>query len=100
MGAGAAGRPGVVLPAGVSVRAALGIPVDLGRPEGKEVLRAHLAVRGVKTGGAEHAPWLGGVLGRGTMADLADLAVLTDQAGKEVAVGGSRDLAQGGPGGA
>lgn len=72
----------VVLRAGVAVRAALGRPVDLGRPDGGEVLRAHLTALGVKTSGAELSPVLGDVLGRGSMTDLADLAVLIDEAGR------------------
>jgi hypothetical protein len=70
----------VVVPVGAALRAALGQPVEVGRPDGWSVLRAHLGARGVQIVDPQPAQGLDDVLDRGRMADLADLAALVAQA--------------------
>ena len=75
----AASRSGVVLRARAAIRAALGRPVEVGRPDGWSVLRATLVTR-CRDRGRATPGGLDEVLDRGRMADLADLAALVVQA--------------------
>jgi hypothetical protein len=70
----------VVLRADAAIRASLGRPVEIERPDGWSVLSAHLRIRGMEIVAAQAVTILNEILNRSRMADLADLAALVAQA--------------------